>query len=282
MSQVARVFVVLNLLLAVGFLFAASTFLAMNNDYKVKLQKEVDGRVADNKAKDSEISQLKGQITNLEGLNRTLSEQKSNLEGSFTGVQATVSSLESENKNKDSLLAQSQRNINEAAVATQALNSDKNRLTEALNAAHAEAREKTAEAMKALADLTAANEEIVSLKNEVAANEASIATLKTKVTDQNMMLEYAAGKGIDFSTLVLTPPLNGQVVSANADIAMLNLGSNAGVKLGYVFDIVRGGSYVGRIVIDQVYANNSAGKITIRSKTGSTPQPGDRATTALN
>ena len=63
---------------------------------------------------------------------------------------------------------------------------------------------------------------------------------------------------------------------------MLNLGSNAGVKLGYVFDIVRGGSYVGRIVIDQVYANNSAGKITIRSKTGSTPQPGDRATTALN
>ena len=188
MSQVARVFVVLNLLLAVGFLFAASTFLAMNNDYKVKLQKEVDGRVADNKAKDSEISQLKGQITNLEGLNRTLSEQKSNLEGSFTGVQATVSSLESENKNKDSLLAQSQRNINEAAVATQALNSDKNRLTEALNAAHAEAREKTAEAMKALADLTAANEEIVRLKNEVAANEASIATLKTKVTDQNMMV----------------------------------------------------------------------------------------------
>jgi hypothetical protein len=281
MSQVARVFVVLNLLLAVGFLFAASTFLAMNNDYKDKLKKEVAGRESDNKAKDSEITQLKGQITNLEGLNRTLSEQKNNLEGSNTGLQSTVASLESETKNKDAQLAQAQRNVNESTVATQALNADKNSLTEALTAKNAEAREKTAQATQALADLTAAQERIVALENEVANQEASIAKFKTEISDKNIQLEYAAGKGIDFSALILTTPLHGQVVTANSDIAMLNLGSSAGVKLGFVFDIVRGDSYVGRVVIDQVYANNSAGKITLRSA-GRAPQPGDRATTALN
>lgn len=281
MSQVARVFVVLNLLLAVGFLFTAATFLAMNNDYKGKLAKEVEGRRADNAAKDAEITQLKAQISNLESLNRTLSDQKSSLEGTVTGNQSTIQSLESESKNKDSQLSLAQRNVAEAANAVQTLNADKNRLTEALNAAHAEARQKDEAARKALAELENANGQIVSLQNTIGDQERSITSLKTKVSDQDMMIQYAAGKGIDFSTLVLTPPLHGTVVTADQNMAMLNLGSNAGVKIGFVFDIVRGDSYVGRVVVDQVYPNSSGGKITLKSG-GRIPQAGDRATTALN
>ena len=281
MNQVARVFVVLNLLLAVAFLFTAATFLALNNDYKGQFEAEVEARKNDVAAKDAQIRDLNTRISELEGLERTLTEQKSNLQGISDSMRSNVNTLESSTKEKDTQIANLTRSAEEAQSLAATLNAEKERLREELTARAEESRQKTAEAADALKKLSTAQAEIVGLNNTVSDYEVQVENLKGTVGHQELVIKHAASLGYDPSPLMLAPPLNGRVTNANSNIAMLNVGSDAGVKAGYAFDITRNNAYICRVVIDEVGNNYSAGKITVR-RNGASPQAGDRATTSLN
>ena len=79
MTQVARVFVVLNLLLAVGFLFSAATILSLNKDFKTKYEAEVAAHERTQEAKDREINIVKTERDSFRRANNELKEENATM-----------------------------------------------------------------------------------------------------------------------------------------------------------------------------------------------------------
>ncbi|MCA9321712.1 MAG: hypothetical protein KDB53_13305, partial [Planctomycetes bacterium] len=75
MNQVARVFVVINLLLSAGFLMAAATFLQQNEDWKQKWATAEEEKANEISIRDTTISEREGVINRMtDDVNRLKSE----------------------------------------------------------------------------------------------------------------------------------------------------------------------------------------------------------------
>jgi len=283
MSQVARVFVVLNLLVAAGFLFAAATFLALNNDYKGQLQAEVDAHNADNQAKDLEISRLKDTIRQKDGQNQALREQVGNKDGTIASQNTQIQSLESNNKSKDtSIAALTEANAQHAKMQStlQGLLTDERGKNETLATENRTAVAAQAAAVKAK---EGADAEIEGLKGTIHGHEKTITAQKESITNLELMKSYAIAKGVDFEKIQLIGPLTGHVVAAdnNLKLVQVNIGKAKGVVRGAVLDVVRGGTYIGRLTVDTVFDNHAAGLMDITAD-GQSVMVGDRVTNTLN
>lgn len=283
MSQVARVFVVLNLLVAAGFLFAAATFLALNNDYKEKLAAEQKAHAEDNQAKDLEISKLNDEIKSKDGQNQALREQVGNKDGIIASQNTQIQSLEANNKAKDASIAALTTANSEHAKMQQTLQASVTDWRAKAEAFAAEARTKTDEAKAAIAAKEAAEKMIEDQKATIHGHEKTIAAQKESISNLELMKSYAISKGVDFEKIQLIGPLAGHVVAAdnNLKLVQINIGKDKGVVRGAVLDVVRGSTYIGRLEIDTVMDNHAAGLMTIM-KDGQSVMVGDRVTNTLN
>ena len=77
-------------------------------------------------------------------------------------------------------------------------------------------------------------------------------------------------------------PLDGQIVkvSLKVPLVMVSLGSDDGVKKGYQFTVYRENRYIGRITIEEVYPDMSAGRI-LKEMTVKAVKQGDKVTTRI-
>ncbi len=283
MSQVARVFVVLNLLISAGFLFAAATFLALNNDYKGQLEAEQTAHEKANEdhraqvtEKDNEIDRLKSQVS-------TLTEQKGTLTGTVTAQDTQIKSLNSDKSNLTGENARLIQTNGEHATSVQELQKANNGLRSQNDALAAENRSKTKEAADAVAAKETADKQIEDHKATIHEQEKMIAAQKEAGAQKDMMIAYAKSKGVDFEKIEMMPPLSGHVVNAdnNLKLVQINIGKAKGMVRGAVFDVVRGSSYIGRMRVDTVFDNQSAGLLTIVAD-GQMVMVGDRVTNTLN
>jgi hypothetical protein len=282
MSQVARVFVVLNLLVAAGFLFASATFLSLNSDFKGQLEKEVKAHQLDNDANESRISEKDAEIARLGGENSGLREQRGQNEAKITAQDSEIARLTAENTAKDTQIANLTR-VNEVhATAVTGLRADLDTQLKRAEAARDEARAKTEETSEAVKKLEMAQAEIVTLTNDLHTGEKTITSQKEMISNLSMMKEYAQKTlGVSFDNVLVMPSLNGVVAQTDGrSLVQVNLGTEQGMGKGFTVDVVRGGSYVGRVRIDTVFANSSAGQVTILAP-GETVRVGDRVYTNL-
>lgn len=283
MSQVARVFVVLNLLVSAGFLFAAATFLALNNDYKNQLQAEKDAHEADNQARDLKIGQLNDEVKRQQGQVSSLREQVSQKDGTIASQNTQIQGLQGDKANltaEKASLIEANRAHGDAVAKLQ----DDNKGLRANNEALAtENRAKTKEAADAVAAKEAADKEIEDLKGTIHGHEKTITAQKDSISEKDLLIAYAKQKGIDFENLQMLPPMSGHVVNADNSLKLVqvNLGKSNGMVRGAVLDVVRGDTYVGRVRIDTVFENQSAGLLTIVAD-GQSVMVGDRVTNTLN
>lgn len=283
MSQIARIFVVLNLLVAAGFFFAASTFLGLNNDYKRKFEGEEKGRAADNAAaavreqkKDTTIKDLESQLS-------AAKEQNGTLSGANTQLTSELAKSNQANTTKDGQIAELTRVNGEHAASSQRQTQEISRLTEQntnLDKAQRDAVKKMEESVTALNDEQKKNLEAT---NKIADLEKNCVTRDEAIAKLELKEKYAKSKGIDFENLDMTPAVSGVVV--NADNAMklvvTNVGSANGIHKGSILDVVRGATYIGRVHVDTVYPNTSAGILKITAA-GQQVMVGDKVTNTLN
>jgi len=283
MSQVARVFVVLNLLISAGFLFAAATFLALNNDYKSQLEAEVEAHEKDNQDRDDQIKDRDNEVDRLKQQVSALTEQKGTLTGTVTAQETQIKSLNSDKSNLTSENARLIQTNGEHATSVQELQKANNDLRSQNDGLAKENRAKTKEAADAVAAKEAADKEIEQHKATIHEHEKTIAAQKEAGSQKDMMIAYAKSKGVDFEKIEMMPPLSGHVVNAdnNLKLVQINIGKTNGMVRGAVFDVVRGSSYIGRMRVDTVFDNQSAGLLTIVAD-GQMVMVGDRVTNTLN
>jgi hypothetical protein len=283
MSQVARVFVVLNLLLAAGFFFAAATFLGAKDSYKQKFEQEAAARIDDNRRNQATIAQKDGQIATLDQEKRALSEQRGSLEGTANSQRTQIASLEAQLKEKDTQIA-TLTTVNDGHGRNiQNLQAQNASLVEQNTTLARERNDAVARMEKALGELSDEQRKNLAANNTIADQEKAIAKLNDEVSHLKLMTDFARRQGINFENLQLLPPLHGSVVNADNSLKLVqaNIGKSAGVERGAVLDIVRGGQYIGRFRVDTVFDNQCAGLVTMLTP-GQMVQVGDRVTNTLN
>lgn len=282
MSQVARVFVVLNLLIAAGFLFAAATFLSLNSDWKGKFTTEEQAHRADNAANQTIIGEKEAEISRLGVENAGLKEQRGKLETSGMQKDSEIARLTSELATKGTEIAALVSTNQTQANAVTALRNDLEQQRQRAEAAGQEARAKTEEAAQAVMAKETAEQTIEELRGQVHEGEKALTSAREQISNLDMMKAYAQSLGVSFDNVAIMPSLNGVVAQTDGrSLVQVNLGSAAGVQKGFTMDIVRNGNYIGRVKIDTVFGNSSAGQLTIRAP-GETVRVGDRVFTNLN
>jgi len=285
MSPIARVFSVLNLILAASFLAWASTTLAHSQDYKRKYEDEQQAHQTTETDKNTQISEL-------ETLRDSARNEAETLRSERDGHEERANRLEGDLGQSRSDLSETQANTQRLTNTVDAiqennrqLQGDKDRAVEARHEAEG-AKESSEEAQQeAESNYVDAQGEIESLNNTVSDKEAEIVALNRTISELETQLTTVVEiTGVSFDQITAQPAIDATVVKARYDISpgliALNRGSDAAVKVGYTFHIYNGSQYKGEVRVVNVRPDMCTALV-------STPVPdiqigqGDKAATRL-
>jgi prefoldin subunit 5 len=281
MSNIGKVFIILNLVLSAGFLGWAANALSHAEDYKAQLaaakkasedalaakQKEVDdltiekNAVTDQQrqfreqrdAYETEAGRLKTQLEELKRSNDTM-------QGSLTKITATLNDYNDTIKQLGDQKDAAIQRANEADRAKDAAEREKDAAVVAKN----DAEEAIQNAMLRISDL---EKEKMELAEQVETLDTRLAVITTKT-------------GISANEVFAPPRIEALVLDVKKDLKLviLNKGKKDDVKVGYVFDVYRGSQYKGQVRIQDVQEGMSSALI-LREKDAI--GRGDSATTIL-
>jgi chromosome segregation ATPase len=284
MSQLARMFVIVNFLLAAGFLYAAAMFLGLNEEWKTKHEQTTATLTKERQDSERKLKENTTRIDELTRESQTLKEQNSTLGGNLSQLQKANTDATNQIKEKDSTIAKEQGNVQSTNDNLKAAQAELSKRTDEANQLRTAAQEAQTNERKANDELTKAKDEIRNRDNTIAELEKTKTDLTTKVENLELVAEGARRAGFNIADIVAPAPIaDAKVIAVDADMKLVqvNAGSTQKVARGGFLDIVRGDRYIGRIKIDQVYPNSAAGTISVL-KPGESVQVGDRATNTLN
>jgi hypothetical protein len=109
-----------------------------------------------------------------------------------------------------------------------------------------------------------------------------LAAATAEASDAAKLLEVAVASGFDPTTVVAMPRIEANIADVDEQygFVVLDKGSNDQVQKGFTFEVHRGGDYLGRVRVDQVYANYATATIQILAD-DARMQRFDRASTYL-
>lgn len=279
MNQVARVFVVINILLSAAFLMAAATFLHQSTDWK---QQKADADAAAMKSD----AELRGQNSKLDAeiarLNDDLISRKSKLTSLEGNLDTVKSQLENANEQKNQTERKHQALIqthNQATAKLAAISDSVSGLQDMIEnyRKRAEAaQDSEAEALKGQKELAGVRQQLTQengrLSNQIKELESKLNASNTELADYRNNYPPPTNKS--------QPMVEGQVIrfDAGTNMVQVNKGANDGIRLGHRFDILNGSNYVCTVMIDYIDASTSVGHISIPSTNGAVPTSGNKAT----
>ena len=281
MSNIGRIFIVLNLILSAAFLGWASNALGKSEKYKDELAAAKKAHTDELASKDKELSDLQVQITGVTDQQRTFREQRDGFEAESNRLKTQLEEFKRANDTMQANLGKIQATLgdynNSIAQLSQQKDAAVERAHEAERARDAAVTEKDAAILaKNDADEATrnANTRIGDLEGEKVALSTELENLNTRF--QIVMKET----GFAANNVITQPPIEALVLDVKKDLKLviLNKGKKDDVKVGYVFDIYRGSQYKGQVRIQDVQDSMASGTI-LNEKTAI--GRGDSATTSL-
>lgn len=280
MSPIGRVFIVLNLILAGGFVAISGTFLQRHTDYKAQFLAKSDEFAAAQKSFDDNRASLGDQISTLD---RELRAHKTALDTEETNNKA----LTDENLRLTKQLA-------DLAGDVKALNAHATTLAEAVDRSTKDSRNAYDMAMAAITEkdqalasreesdtnLSEASRNIQALEATVAERNGAIAALDQQAKELDVILQVIRRRAPGVFDGV-QPDLAGVVEQAQAGICTIRLTDNPGgvdIKTGWRFAIHSDGTYKGEAMITDVDGDFAFCRVT-KVKPGMTVNAGDSAAT---
>lgn len=226
MSPIGRVFIVLNLALAGGFVVVSGTHLQKQHNYKTKLE-------AAEKAHAEKVAALESQSSKFESERNTFENAKTANETQLGEARRANSLLEDENKRLSQQLSTIEGNVSQLIAAAQAANSEmKAAFTQAKEAyAMAIADQKVKdEAVRAKDAALAENRDlkntITGLQEAVATRDGKINGLETDRSQLQLLVKVAESYG--FIRSMAAPNLAGLVTTSNGRLCTIQITDNPG------------------------------------------------------
>lgn len=283
MSTISKVFVVLNVVLSVFLLGTVAAILAKSEDYKGLYTAEQAAKAEMQQSKDAEISSLRGTLEETNSSNRNLKNDNATLSNENEQLKADNKSAQSEKQQLSNDLSSLTSDVSALQQKFQQLQDRNDNLQQAKDAAD-QARA-DAEDAKAAAESDKAR-----LAGQVANLAGQISELQQMLESQGQSVErleseraalVAAGVEVERIIGNAVPALNANVSAIGSNFVVLNVGDQAGVKIGYPFDVYRGGDYIGRVVVYEVQPDTCVARVQIKNQRGLDFRQGDSATTRL-
>jgi len=284
MSSIGKIFVLLNFALACGFLFWASTAVSTNAEWKQKYDDEVAAHAESRTSLEAQASDLQAQVNAERSAKESRAAERDAAQGDVTRLKEESDAAKRANEQLRSDLAAIRETLDGYAQTIASLESSK-------DAAIAEARQlerernEAADAQSAAETAQAdAEEALAAAQRQVADLQASLKTQGTKLADTQAKLDtVVAITHTNLNDIEGVPEINGRVLqvdySLEPGLVALNVGSNAGVKRGMVFQVYAGATYKGRVRVENVQEDMCSALVT--GSTGAPIGQGDSAATRL-
>jgi ABC-type transporter Mla subunit MlaD len=283
MSSIGKIFVVVNLVLSLLVLGAAGALLKRTEVTKEQVT-ELEGQLS---ASQSDLDEANSQFAERERVlnaeKQRLQEDKEDLEVLKANAERTSQRLETDNQ-------QLRDDVSKINVKLDTLESSltgleqRNQELNALNAQYLNEK-RDAEAAQLAAEQAARDvqDQLAELGRQVTELQDQLALARSDADEAAKLLEVAKAGGFDPTTVVAMPRIEATVAEVDDEygFVILDKGKDDQVQTGYTFEVHRGGNYLGRVKVDQVYANYSTARIEMTAP-NARMQRFDRASTYLN
>jgi len=275
MSSMAKIFVVVNLILAVAVFGAAATLLGAQDDYKKALEKATTDFAKFQSVKEADITRLNKELADQQGKASEALAAKNNAEGTLEGVRKENADLKSTNEKMNSSVetlskeVSSLRDIIEADRASREKLSmeAKSSTTDKLNL-----QKKWEEEVRARAS---ADSQIADLNETVQNMAAEKGDMDKDLRNTKFWLDKYRER---YGDMVGGQGSAGRVLSVRGNLVVLSVGSQDKVAIGDVYSIRRGSTFVGQMKVTKVYKDQAVGEFDDRfTGPGQAPQAGDTA-----
>jgi len=283
MSSIGKIFVVLNLVLSVLVVGAAGALLHETSQTKVDVDaktKEVVAAKAELEtanagfaARERELTESKQRVEeekndldvakqNLDRQNQKLEADNQQLRDAVTKIDGRLGALES---SYTTTLQRSQ----ELADKNMELH------TESLNAKEAQRQAELAK--RELMD------QIAAAKAETSKVSEALASEHTAGKEAKAIADVARSQGVNLEGVVAMPRIEATVAEVDQQygFVILDKGKQQDVQRGFTFEVYRGGTYLGRVKVDETFDNYSTARIEMKAP-DVVMQRFDKASTYLN
>jgi uncharacterized protein YoxC len=284
MGTFAKIFIVVNLVLAVVFLGAASTLLGTIEDYKGKWEGVSKDLAALKKSSEAKEKQLNDDIDAFKIKTTKLENEKSRLESAekvrneeWLSLKTEFNKMSQTFETQASTLKDLEKDLADARVEIAGLNTKYDKALSDTRAA-----KQTSDDLRN--DLERANGNIAQLEADLAATQKE----KTELAEDNQkkanLIAMIAAKigSAAIAEMENMPDIRGQVTGVDEDlnIVLVSVGVDDDVKVGFTMTVYRGGEYVGKLVIDKVGPDWASGHMD-QGVSKSFPVKGDEVATQL-
>ena len=278
MNTVAKILIVVNLVLAGAFLASAGNFLGQMDHWKIKyeretavLQDQIDQSqiVIDQKIKEN--ATLTQQSVSLQTQCEAALKEASEVRGQNDLLKEAHNQASTQLTQATAALEKAQDTIKSNQQMIDALQGERATNSEALRVAQ-DAKE------AAIRSLGEKEQQFENLMAQKQALEAQLEDTKHQLRSAQLTAETAVSKAGGSGDVPMDQPAHdGQVlaVDGGANVAIISLGAEDGVRPGYRYTVSRGSQYIGMIEITDVQAKQSAGR-SIKSLQKVNLQRGDR------
>ena len=286
MSTLAKIFVIINLIMAAIFFSVTMTLYAKRVDYKNYLEVEKRIHKKDNERNKEKIEKLTGDLAKAVREKDEAVSQKNKADELANERQATI-------VKKDQEIATKDKRVESLESKNTSLNSDltksRNKITELeanLDKAKTERRLAINQRDEAFKKMRISQDEKAQMSERVKELEDAKKKSEDKVASLEFIIEELERIGIEVDALVgksAIPIIEAKVLAVEQEVGvvMLSVGTNDKVKRGYSFTVYRGDKFIGKVIVDRLYQNMSAARIDTMNKAGIAIKEGDRAKTKL-
>lgn len=265
MSSIGKILVVVNLVLSLllvgslgALLNARTTTLADNQ----ALQQQLDD-------KEAELAQvLSDRETALRQANTEKTQldfEKQDLEVTNSNLERTVAKLQQDNQQiRDDVtkLTANYDLLQSDLSASMQRNSDLQDAADQTRGEAMDAKEAQRQAELARRDL---EDQIGGYEGRIAALESDLTDALERARDSEMLVDVAVASGFDPTAVMAMPAIDAVVAQVDNELGfvILDKGATDLVKKGFTFDVYNGGTYKGRVRVDQVHDQYSTASIVV-------------------
>lgn len=285
MSTIAKIFTVLNVILAAAFLGWAANAVQSTNDYKRDLEKKTAEYDGLSKQMGEEKSALSAKL-------KQSDEEVTRLREAVQSAQNENKRIDDENKSNAQTLATIQADYKKIAGTLEGMQADAKAAHEsqlkaqtAQHEAESKAKDATTAQMAAEAKASGLENDLIAARQEIANKEKALNSAekdREKVKTQLATLVQASG--INVSSIKAMPAIDGKVLAVEMGVepglVSINKGKTAGVERGFTFEIFEGSTYKGQARVEYVY-DDMCSAVLVRKVKGETIHQGDGAATHL-
>jgi|GEM_PF-5733762 len=283
MNLPAKVFVVLNLLLAVVFAVVSMSLFAKRADWYQRAHEFKRDRDKLQASLDAEKQQRREEVSKWRNEATTLTEKVSLLEPAIARLEAENESLKANNEKHADNIANLEKRMQEANTTLRKILTEKKSLEDQLETVREQnevLKDDRNFAQKSVLELSAELQDERARRTELQKRNSSL--MEQNLAYQSAIARVrAAGQGRLISDAKPAPEVRGRVlrVVEDQDLVVVSLGKNDNLEPGMELVISRGSEYIGKVRVGTSIEENMAATYVIRPLTQQKIQKGDIAET---